>query len=234
MGQLPPSVLLGLGQLFDGAVLRILIKSIALTIAVFVIVAVAAWFAWSYTLTWLGMDDEIFTGARGLRGIASAMLALLGLWLIWRIVAMGVVQFYAEDVVRAVEARHYSQEMQAARDLPFVEQLQQALGASGRALLFNILAAPFALAVLFTGIGPAVVFWVVNALLLGREFQDMVWLRHRGDKADTPPIGKATRFTLGAAIAGLLTVPFANFLAPVLGATTATHLIHRSERARHA
>ena len=234
MGQLPTSFLLGFRQLFDGAVLRILLKSLGVTILLFVLAAVAGWFALDLLLTWLGLGDQMFAGAGDLRGLVSAALALLGLWLVWRIVAMGVVQFYAEDVVRAVEARHYPHAMQSARDLPFGEQLLQALRAAGRALLFNLLAAPVALLLVFTAIGPAIVFWLVNAVLLGRELQDMVWLRHRKDRKQMPPLGKSTRFALGGAVAGLLAVPFVHFLAPVLGAASATHLVHRNERLRHA
>ncbi len=232
MGQFPSSLLLGLRQLFDGAVLRILVKSLVVTLVLFAIVAVAAWYFLDWALARSGLVEGLFAGASDLRGVAAAFLAALGLWLVWRIVAMGVIQFYAEDVVRAVETRHYPQEIQRARDLPFGEQLAQAVKAAGRALLFNLLAAPLALALIFTGIGPAIVFWLVNAVLLGRELQDMVWLRHR--EADTPPLAKRQRFLLGGTVAGLLLVPFAHFLAPVLGAASATHLLHRSTRAHHA
>ena len=35
------------------------------------------------------------------------------------------------------------------------------------------------------------------------------------------------RFGLGLVVAFLLTVPFVNFLAPIIGAAMATHLVHR-------
>ena len=35
---------------------------------------------------------------------------------------------------------------------------------------------------------------------------------------------------LGGVVAALLMVPFANFLAPVLGAAAAAHLVHRKPR----
>ena len=68
------------------------------------------------------------------------LLTLAGLWLSWRIVAMLVIQFFAEAVVHAVEARHYPAAASAARDLSVAEQLQAGLGAAGRALLANLLA----------------------------------------------------------------------------------------------
>lgn len=224
------SLLLGLGQLLDLRLLQIMLKSLGVTLILFVILAFAGWFAMDWALGWLGLADELFYGAGGVRGLVSALLALLGLWIIWRVVAMGVIQFYAEDVVKAVEAQHYPEQASVARDLPVSEQLRSALAAAGRALLANLIAAPFALALLFTAIGPAIIFWLVNAVLLGRELQDMVWLRHRQSKADNAPMSRSSRFFLGGVTAALLAIPFANFLAPVLGAASATHLVHRHRR----
>ncbi len=234
MEHLPSSLLLALRQMVDGAVLRILVKSLAVTLALFALVMVAGWFALNWALARIGLADGLFTGAGDVRGVAAAVLAVLGLWLVWRILAMAVIQFYAEDVVRAVEARHYPRAMQDARDLPFGEQLRQAAKAAGRALLANLLAAPVALALVFTGIGPAIVFWLVNAVLLGRELQDMVWLRHRRVEGEAAPIGRGPRWLLGGTVAAVLLVPFAHLLAPIFGAASATHLVHRSTRARYA
>ena len=228
MGALAKSLALGLGQLFDGAVLRIVLKSLAVTLGVFLIVAAAGWFALDWALASGGLDDTRFAGAEGVRGALSLLLTLLGLWLTWRIVAMAVLQFFADEVVVAVEHRHYPEAASMARDVPFGEAMGNALKAAGRALLANIAVLPIAAILLVTGIGPFAVFWIVNAALLGRELQDMVWLRHRQAKRDAAPVGRGSRFALGGAIAALLALPFVNFLAPVLGAASATHLVHRS------
>jgi len=230
MASVVTSLMLALAQLADGRVLRILLKSIAVTLVLFVLIGTAGWYGLDWLLAWAGLSDSLFTGAGSLRGIASLFLALVWLWLTWRIVAMAVIQFFADEVVQAVEARHYPQQADAARDLPLGEQIAESLKSAGRALLVNLLVLPFALALLVTGVGTALLFLLVNAVLLGRELQDMVWLRHRRDAADLAPASKLERFLLGGAIALLLAVPFANFLAPVLGAAGATHLIHRKKR----
>ena len=224
------SLLLALGQLFDGRVIRIILKSLAVTLALFVLVSFAGYHAIDWIIARAGLSDTAFAGAQELRGAASALLAFIGLWLTWRIVAMGVIQFYAEDVVKAVEARHYPGAASAARDLPLGEQLANALKSAGRALLGNLIALPFAAALLFTGVGAWMVFWLVNAVLLGRELQDMVWLRHRRDRRESAPVSRGERFALGGVIAALLSLPFVNLLAPVLGAAGAAHLIHRKDR----
>ena len=131
-----------LGQLADPAVLRVLFKSLGVTIMAFALLAGAGWFGFDALLGWAGLDDTLFAGAGDLRALASMLLVIGWLWLSWRIVAMTVIQFFAEDVVRAVEARHYPQAASAARDLPVAEQVKTGLGSAGRALLFNLTSAP--------------------------------------------------------------------------------------------
>ncbi len=236
MGSLATSLGLGLRQMFDGAVLRILLKSMAVTIAVFLIVASGGWFVLDWLLASSGLEDTLFTGAGAVRGALSAVLAIVGLWLVWRIVAMAVIQFYADEVVQAVERRHYPQAAATARELPLSRQLRNAARGAGRAFLANLVVLPLALVLLFTGVGTFVLFLLVNAVLLGRELQDMVWLRqcHDGSAGTDAgaPIGRAQRFALGVIVAAMLAVPFVNFLAPVLGAASATHLVHRNSRHR--
>jgi len=143
-----------------------------------------------------------------------------------------VLQFFADEVVQAVEARHYTAALATARKLGFSEELGQGLRGAIRALGWNLAALPVALVLLVTGVGPPLVFFLVNAVLLGRELQDMVWLRHRHDPQAGAPLSGFTRAAPGGAVAGLLTVPFVNLLAPLLGAAAATHLVHRA-RAAH-
>lgn len=224
------SLMLALGQMADPRVLRVLLKSVAVSLLAFAVLAVAGWFGFDLALARLGLDDAAFAGADQLRSLASFVLAMAGLWLAWRIVAMVVIQFFAEEVVHAVEARHYPAAASAARDLTLAEQARAGMGMGVRALLANLIALPFAVALIVTGIGPALLFWAVNAALIGRELQDMVWLRHRHQGGALCPVTRFERFALGGAVAALLMVPFANFLAPVLGAAAAAHLVHRKPR----
>ena len=225
------SLLLAFGQLADGRVTRILLKSLAVSVVLFALVAWGGWYGLDALLDWAGLDEGLFAGADTLRELASLVLALLGLWLAWRIVAMAVINFFADEVVQAVETRHYPVAAAQARDLPVSEQVSTSLRAALRALFVNLAVLPFALVLLFTGIGAALLFWLVNAFLVGRELQDMVWLRHRRDAADPAPVSGVERFVLGGAVAALLALPFINLLAPILGAAAATHLIHRKDRA---
>ncbi len=228
------SLLLALGQLADRRVLGILAKSLAVTV---VLVAAIAWGGWTL-LDWgldrVGVDEGLFAGAGWLREAAAALLTLVGLWLVWRIVAIAVIGFFADEVVQAVEARHYPQAAARARDLPVSEQFSTSLRAAWHALVVNLIALPFALALLVTGVGTALLFFAVNTVLVGRELQDMVWLRHRQGAADPAPVGRGERYLLGGAVTALLALPVINLVAPILGAAAATHLIHRKELPRNA
>jgi uncharacterized protein involved in cysteine biosynthesis len=226
------SLLLAFGQLADPKVLRILLKTLAVTLVLFVAVAVGGWYAIDALLAWAGLGDTLFTGAEPLRELASLLLALVGLWLAWRIVAMAVIQFFADEVVQAVESRHYPEAARKARDLPLRKQFSTSRAAAGRALAANLVVLPFALILLVTGIGAALLFWLVNAMLIGRELQDMVWLRHRHGAHDPAPVSRAERFFLGGTVAALLALPPANFIAPILGAAATAHLIHRKNGPR--
>ncbi len=221
------SLLRSLKELAEPRIWRILAKSIAVTLVLFALVGAAGWYLIDTGLAAAGLSDERLGEAGAVRGAAAALLAALGLWLAWRILAMAVLQFFADEVVAVVEARDYPRAASCARDLSLGEQACASLRAGGRALLVNLLAAPVALALLVTGVGPAMLLFAVNAWLIGRELQDMVWLRHRRARDSAAPVSVAERFVLGGAVAGLLVIPFVSLLAPVLGAASATHLLHR-------
>lgn len=218
-----------LGQLGDARILAIIAKSMAITLAIFALAGVALWQVLGHAL-----DGYAAGHASELGALAAMVLAALGAWLLFRFVALAVLQFFADEVVQAVERRHYPQAAASARTLPFREELANSLKGLGRALLVNLVALPVALVLLVTGIGPAIWFWAVNGWLLGRELQDMAWLRHAHAPDAKPPMSGGTRFLLGGAIAALLLVPFANLLAPVIGAAAATHLVQRRKGARDA
>lgn len=238
MGAVLTSLLLALRQLTDPHVLRILLKSLVVSLAIFALVAWGGWYLLDMALAWAGLTDASFAGAAETRGLISLAMAVIGLWLAWRIVAMAVIQFFADEVVQAVEARHYPRAAQTAREPSLAMQTRAGMASALRALLVNLAILPLALVLLATGVGTALLFWAANAVLLGRELQDMAWLRHRPAAGmvaaeGLAPFGRWRRFALGGIVAGMLMVPFVNFLAPVLGAAGATHLLHRrAERER--
>lgn len=223
MGAVVKSLALAFGQLTDRAVLRVLLKTMAISLLVFAMIGVAAFQAIVAAGAHVGMSIGIEASY-----LVSLVLTVLIAWLLFRVVALAVLQFFADEVVVAVERRHYPQAAARARALPFHQDLANSLRGAGRALLFNALALPVALVLAFTAIGPAIVFLLVNAVLLGRELTEMGWLRHQGEAGADCPVGRFERLLLGGAIAGLMAVPLANLVAPVIGAAAGTHLVQMS------
>ena len=211
---------LALSRIADPRLLPIWLKSMAVTLLVFAVLGGGAWWGLSALLSRYPETGD-------LGQLVAALLVLIAGWLLWRIIALAVLQFFADEVVLAIETRDYPDMAANARKLGLREEAARALAGAGRALLFNLLALPVALVLAVTGIGAPLVFLAVNAVLLGRELQDMVWLRHRPSPDSPQPLTGLERLGLGGVTALLLTVPVVNFVAPFLGAACAVHLIHR-------
>ena len=222
---LPRALALAVAQLGDRAILAVLGKTALVTLVLFAGLGVGLYVALAAVL-----PDGLGPEATGLGALAAALVTLVAGWFLFRVVALFVLQFFGEDVVRAVERRHYPQAAHSLRPIGFGEELRQALASLGRTLLANAAALPVAGVLLLSGIGPALVFLAVNAFLVGRELQDLAWLPHRPDADTPPPIGGVTRVLLGAVVVALLAIPFVNLLAPIVGAASATHLVHRAPR----
>jgi uncharacterized protein involved in cysteine biosynthesis len=215
---------LALRQLGDARIVLIVAKSIAITLAIFAALGAVGWWLGDYLLAGSGLAPE-------LRGLIALTGGLVLAWLLWRVIALLVIQFFADEVVLAVEDRHYPVAAANARKLGWREELALGLRGAWRAIALNLLALPVALVLLVTGIGPVMVFWLVNAVLIGRELTELVWTRQRPAGDASLPLGAFERLLLGATVTALLAVPFANLLAPVLGAAMATHLVHRKRNA---
>ena len=218
---------LAFAQLGDPAIRRVLAKSLALTLAI--IVALAALAGWLLTGTnpcGLGpLDYRCEIGAET-GALAALLLGALVMWLLFPAIAIAVIGVFADEVVDAVEERHYP--AGASRPLPLRRALALSLRSAGRLVLWNLLAAPFYILLLVTGLGPFLLFSAVNALALGRDLGEMVAARHLDGPALEHWLAatRAKRAVLGLLAAWLFLIPFANLLAPLLGAA-ATHLFHR-------
>ncbi|TGX52726.1 hypothetical protein E5A73_13860 [Sphingomonas gei] len=225
-------LLLALGQLFDRPILLVLVKSLALTLLLFLGFGFGLWVAMDrlagFANEWMGLGSK----AGMLADAAALLLLALGWWLLFRAVAVAVVGIFADEVVAAVEAKHYPQAHAAARDVPLGRSITMGVGSAARTIGFNLLLSPLYLMLLVTGVGTAFAFFAVNAWLLGRDLGDMVAARHMpyAQLADWRRGTRLRRFGLGAIGTGLFLVPLVNLVAPVLGAALATHAFHRGRR----
>lgn len=222
--------LASIAQLGDKAILRVLVKSLCVTVLVFAGLTAAIWSG----AHWL-FDHWLAAGrwADGMAISATIFGTIILAWLLFRGVIVAVTGLFGDDVVRAVEARHYPAALASARDVPLRRAALMGIGSFARLLLVNLLALPLYLVLVLVGIGTPIAFFVINAWLLGRDLGDMVAARHLPLRA-LPAWRRETRlprFVLGAIGTGLLFVPFVNLLAPVLVAAMATHLYHGARTA---
>ena len=220
------------GQLGDRAIVAVAVKSIAITLALFAGLGVGLYYALRqmFRSDWFASvlpGEWAFTAGI----IVWLVVSFVAFWLLFRVVAVMVLQFFADEVVAAVETRHYPTLAKAARPLPLTREVAVALRGLLRVVGYNLLALPVAAVLVFTTIGPGVVFLAVNAVLLGREFTDMAWLRHHldqgaGDERGNP-VGAGERVILGGVIAVMMLVPVLNLIAPLIGAAAGAHLVLR-------
>ena len=220
--------LLSIGQLGDPPIVAVFLKSLAITALLLAGLGAALWFGAGWLAASLGFGDGSGTLAR-----TAAVLAALGLaWLLFRVVAIGVMGVFADQVVVAVERKHYPEALAEARDVPLGRSIAMGLGSAGRAVLVNLAVSPLYLLLLFTGVGLPVLFFIVNGWLLGHDLSEMVAARHIPRSAMKGWRGSTAlqRFTLGLAGTAMFLVPILNIFAPVLGAAMATHLFHGRRR----
>jgi uncharacterized protein involved in cysteine biosynthesis len=129
---------------------------------------------------------------------------------------------FADDIIDAVEDRHYPRQAAFGKRPSLGTGLQMAVRSIVRVLGYNLLALPLYLLLLFTGVGTAIAFLLINALLLGRDLEDMLIARHGAKGA----MNKLPRLMLGLMGTFGMLVPLVNFLVPILATATAVHLVH--------
>lgn len=212
-------------QLGDRRLVGLFATSLAVTLAVFAALGVALWFALDAVAgRYLARAD-----APGLVTLLSLVAGLALLWIAFRAVAIAVVGLFGDQVVHAVEARHYPAALGMARPVPFARSLLMGLHSIARLVGYNLLATPLYIVTLATGVGLPLAFFAINGWLLGRDLGDMVAVRHV-PRAELSAWRRKTRWRragVGLLTGGLFVVPVVNFIAPVIGAAAMTHLFHR-------
>lgn len=230
MGMILSSFLTALGQWTDARFRRVVLLGVALTLALLVavyalmLVAIQWLVPETTTLPLLGPVGGLDT----LLSFGSILLMLLASVFLMVPVASAFTGLFLEDVVDAVEDRHFPT-LPDARPQRLSEGLIGAVNFFGIALAANLIALflwPFA--------GPLVpvLFWSVNGYLLGREYFTLVAQRRIGrDEAKALWRANKTRiWGAGVLMAAPLSIPLVNLLIPVFGVATFTHLFHRLNR----
>ena len=214
--------LISVSQLPDPAFRRVIIKSILLSVLVFIFLAIIVWFVLSETNFFTFWVFEAFADMFG--GITAIVIS----WLLFPTLASFFITVFLEDIVEAVESRYYPNTLLEKINNPsatFVISLRFTV----IALFLNILAIPFYFfTIWFPPLG-IFVFYCLNSYLLGREYFELVALRHikLKDISSIRRFNSWQLFLFGSVTTFLFTIPIINFLTPILGVAGMTHFFRK-------
>ncbi len=212
------SLSLAFAQLGDRAFRRPLVLGMAGAAVLFAALWVGLWLL--LTRTHLFAIGWLDTAIAALGELAAVALAVI----LYPAVAASFTSLFLDQVVDAVEARHYPG-LPPPRRLGLGEQAMTAVRLLALALVLNLLVLPLYLL-------PAInllVFYGLNGYILGREYFELVAAR-RLDSADARREWRVHRWAstaMGAVIAFLSTLPLINLAAPLVGVAAMTHQLAR-------
>lgn len=214
-------------QLTDRRFRRVLWLGLVLTFALLIgIYALFLWFIQTFAPDSMALPvigDVEWVGALLSVGSLLVMVALSVFLMVP--VASAFSGLFLEDVAQAVEDRHYPDLSPVPRQ-PFGQTVIDTVNFFGLLVAVNLVAV---LAYGFAGPAAPLVFWALNGFLLGREYFQLAAMRRLG-RAGAKALRRHHPFQIwfaGILMAVPLSIPLVNFLVPVLGAATFTHLFHR-------
>lgn len=215
-------------QLGDPRIRGVLIRAVLISMVVFI--ALMTGVGWLLSGVALVGIDWIDSTIAVLGGSGAFFLGLLFFPAFTGI----IISFMMEPIARAVEARHYPG-LTSPREEPLAETVANAARFAGITIVLNLLVLVFLVPLMLITfiLIPLIpfVFYGLNGYLLGREYFEFAAVRRL-----EPGPGRALRkqhrsqiFMCGVAIAVLMTVPFVNWLMPVVAAA---YMIHVFEAVR--
>ncbi|WP_321394475.1 EI24 domain-containing protein [Emcibacter sp.] len=229
MNHLVTSVERTLAQIFDSAFLRVFILGMISTFA-----ALAAAFfladALKDKVPYLDFDwDWVQWIADLLFGFGLAWLAVL----LFVPISTIFVSIFLDDVVDAVEDKYYPGH-KAGKRLGLWHLSYLAIRLAFYIILLNILAVPFYIIFFWTGVGPVIIFYLLNGYLLGWGYYEMVAVRHLGIKEAGEHRKSIRGYVLfaGLFVTILFTIPVVNLTAPILAAAIMSHIFHLTMKDR--
>ena len=216
------------GDLTHPSIRRVVWISLALTVASFVGLFVVVQFGLgAIQVAEAGWIQSVFAWAVGIFGGLGTLILV---WVLFPLVVTFFAGLLLEDVTKALELSHYPNDP-PGRDQPLVSGIIAGLQFATVAVAANLLALLiYAILLITVVLAPLVpvVFYVVNGVLLGREYFDMVALRHMSRDAarQLRQANKGRVFWAGAVVAFLFTIPIVNLAAPVVGVAAMAHIFH--------
>jgi CysZ protein len=201
-------------QMFTPPFRAVLLKCIGFTVLLFVLLIVGVEWVFSHFVTWPDWIEKTIEWLGGLALIAGSI------FLIPPVTSL-MAGLYLDDIAGEVERVYYPQD-------PPGHELA-ALAAVGVGLKFFVVVLAVNIVALFLLLIPGVnliAFYVGNGYLLGREYFEMVAMRHLSPD-DARRLRKANTAYVtvcGLIIAGLASVPLLNLLTPLFATAFMVHI----------
>ena len=214
------ALVLAFKQLGDKRIRRPMRWTLLLTLAVsalliagaatlFALWEVSGIFFLDWELAWLG-------------SIAAAFIA----WMLFPVLAAEFLYMFVDQVVDAVEVRHYHR-LSRPKPATFWQYAVAGIRLALVMAFFNLLILPLSFIPIVQVVYP-VIYLIVNGVLLGREFFEIV-APQRMDFAAVRQLRRKHRsklFVSGVVIALLFSVPLINLIAPVLATVFMVHIFY--------
>jgi len=204
-------------QLGDAAFTRVLLKSLAASFILYILLYIGIGWGFSHlALFGIGWADSL-----------TALLGGLAVMLLTLMLAPGVMllslSFLLDDIAEAVEFRHYPGQP-APRRQALGEVAWSAVRFSAVMVLANLAALPFYLALMVVGAGP-LAFLLLNGYLLSREYFELVAARRvTPELSDSLRRSHLGRLWLGGCLLALMSmVPGLNLLSPLVATAAMLH-----------
>lgn len=212
-----------IAQLPEREFRRALGISLGLSLVTFVVLAVVAWWLMGNAglLDWPWPLNYVF------EAVGWVVFATLT-WFLFPAIVSTFVAFFLEGVASAVERKHYPNDP-PGKDVPIGRSLLVTVNFTLVLVLVNVVGLLLYVPLMFFPILSFIMFYVLNGYLLGREYFELVALRHLDDKAARAMRRRHSRRIIlaGVVIAFLFTIPVVNLLTPLIAAAAMVHVFKR-------
>jgi CysZ protein len=201
-------------ELFTPPFRAVLFKCVGLTIGLLVLLIVLIEGLFNYTVAW---PDWIETAISWIGGLG---LVVGSIFLIPPVTSL-MAGLYLDDIAGQVERVHYPADP-PGKEMPATAAIGVGLRFFVAVLMVNLIAL---LLLLVPGVN-FIAFYVGNGYLLGREYFEMVAMRHLpGEEARSLRKANMGYVSLcGLIIAGLASVPILNLLTPLFATAFMVHI----------
>lgn len=210
---------LAIGDVFTPAGRRALFLSLGGTVTLLAVLWVGA----AALLTLVPVSR--FHGLDIIIDVLGSLAALFVAWLLFPSLSILVLGIFLDPFVTAIEHDRYPQ-LPTARRIGVSELIRSGLQLTILAVVLNLVLLP----VYFVPVVNIAAYYAINGYLVGRTYFEVIALRRIGLR-DVRAVWRANRayFSMaGAIIAFLLTLPFLDLIAPLIGAAFMLHLFENS------